>query len=182
MQVHKLETRTFLSHFGVPGSAATQDAVARAVAAWITEDSLGSATVIEEVYYPPPGTMGMMFARANIYFNVGGICREQFTVLVAGLATLATSGDLTTAAITALAAEATALWRKIGRLNEDQLEAARRLVRLMDDQSIYEGRVTVDRYVQNWPAGEEEKAVRLLSELHELGVVRDAIDGWTFVR
>lgn len=184
VRLDEIDVTKFLDEFGIHGhSSKLQTEVATAIAGWITEDSLGRARLETELYPKdlPPGVMGMMFFRTNIYIHTRQVRDEQFFVLLAGLAALINSG-WSAAGTASVAAEVRALWKRLGRLTEDQAEAARRLARLMDGQSIYEASVGLPDYLAGWPSGEDEKARRLLDELKHHGVVKETLKGWTFVR
>ena len=184
MRVDEVETTRFLDEFGLKGYGPEhQEAVASAMSAWIQEDRMGNSEIRTEIYPKnlPPGVMGMMYMRTNIYVLARQIRSEQFFVLVAGTAAML-SADVSSAAVSAAATEIRALWKKVGRLNEEQGEAARRLGQLMGGKSIYEATVDLDTYVSNWPAGEEEIAKRLLEELRQIGIVKETTRGWTFVK
>lgn len=63
MRLDEVNVTKFLDEFGIHGySSELQTDVAKAVAAWLTEDSLGRARIKTELYPKdlPPGVMGMM--------------------------------------------------------------------------------------------------------------------------
>lgn len=184
MRIDEVQVTKFLDEIGLRGhSKDDQEAVAEAFALWVTKESLGRARVIAEQYpkNPPPGTISLTSLRTNIYVNAQQIRDAQAFVILAGIAALQ-SGELHTIGAAVLIAELQALWKKVGRLTEDQSEAARRLARLANGRSIYDHSISLAEYLSQWPDIEHRRAKELLDELKDLGVVRESLNGYKFAK
>ena len=186
MRLDEVDVRNFLDTLGIEGYPSDdQSKMAEAVAKWLDEGTDGSAWLEKEIYpkNQPAGTLGLMSVRTNLYLQWEDIKKAQFSVLVMA-AVGALSGGPSGATISAIATELTSLWRKMGRLSEDEAEAVRKLVRLLGDEPLYGGSVRTGDYLESWPTEEMNRAKELLRQLEKRGVIHhDTVaDGWTFVR
>lgn len=168
----------------LPGhEPSVQEHAAECLVSWLEASQVGSGRIVCEMYPKrlPPGSLGLIHMRTNIYVLATKIGDQQCAVLLAALAGLHGSSFLNVS-IQSLAAELAVLWKKVGRLNDNQAEAARKLVRLAGEEGMYRDAVSTSNYLSSWPPSEQQSAQKLLDELAELGVVREVIGGWVFTR
>lgn len=189
MRLEKVNIERFLDTLDIKGhDAKIQSIMAKSVADWVNQHTDGKAEVKVEKSPkdPPPRTFGMIIARTNFYLNWDEIRANQLLVVLNMIVSNFSGEDLIYMGISTLVLELEAAWGKVGHLDEDEAEAARRLARLLRDRQLHNGRrcVSTEEYLKCWPAHEGEKAKWLLLRLEDRGVIKQhsSPELWTFAR
>jgi len=168
----------WLSRFGLSHvDEQMQRAIAEAFVDVVRTDA-DIATLRDELPRLPPGVMGMLVLRTNIYVRVRNLSDFRVALFAALLADAVTDSP-PAGAFMGLAAE---IWANVGRVSDEELELLLKVKRISGQRSMYRHWVEEADILDSYPASEQVDARRRLAELKSKGLMEDGAGQWRAIR